>query len=78
MDYNDIQVNCHGGITYGDNHLYGTEEKDMYFIGWDYNHSCSLNDMILGHSYGKLYNELNQQELIDEANKVMDAAIKAK
>lgn len=36
-DYNDIDIECHGGLTYGRNRLL-TVDKKGWFIGWDYGH----------------------------------------
>lgn len=36
-DYDDIDVDCHGGLTYGRNRLL-TVDKRGWFIGWDYAH----------------------------------------
>ena len=42
MDYDDIydsgyDINCHFGLTYSKNFLYGVKENS-WFIGWDYAH----------------------------------------
>lgn len=40
VDYDDIPVDCHGGLTYGRGYLTGVAEEaeNRYFIGWDYAH----------------------------------------
>jgi hypothetical protein len=38
QDYDNIPLDCHGGLTYG--HDYLNKKKDGYFwYGWDYSHS---------------------------------------
>ena len=40
VDYDEIPVECHGGLTYGRGFLVGeaTIDDNRYFIGWDYAH----------------------------------------
>lgn len=40
VDYDNIPVECHGGLTYGRGFLHTVAdiEDDRYFIGWDYAH----------------------------------------
>lgn len=37
IDYGEIDLNVHGGLTYSDNELMGVESSN-WFIGWDYAH----------------------------------------
>jgi len=32
------EINCHGGITYAKNHLYGQKDQDIFWIGFDCGH----------------------------------------
>ncbi len=77
MDDDEIPALCHGGITYSKNKLSGSDEKDCWFIGWDYNHCCSMEDMVSGISYGKVYDISSQQKIKEEAKSVMLEAIEA-
>lgn len=36
--YDDIDVSCHGCLTYSKDHLYGQEDKDLWWIGFDTGH----------------------------------------
>lgn len=38
--YNEIDIDCHGGLTYSSNKLISIEsdENNEWFIGWDYGH----------------------------------------
>lgn len=40
VDYDNIPVDCHGGLTYGRGYLtrVAEETENRYFIGWDYAH----------------------------------------
>ena len=41
VDYDNIDISCHGGLTYGKSYLAavtGDEPTDRWFIGWDYAH----------------------------------------
>ena len=42
VDYNNIPVECHGGLTYGRGFLHTVAgiDDNRYFIGWDYAHYC--------------------------------------
>ena len=37
-DYKDINIDCHGGLTYSDFRKFPNNEKAKYYIGWDYAH----------------------------------------
>lgn len=37
VNYDDIDIDVHGGLTYGHNGLLGIE-SNCYYIGWDYAH----------------------------------------
>ena len=40
VDYDNIPIECHGGLTYSSNYLgsIANECEERYFIGWDYAH----------------------------------------
>lgn len=39
VPYDDIPIDCHGGLTYGSDRLQGVKINDgEYVIGWDYAH----------------------------------------
>jgi len=39
-DYDDIDLQVHGGLTYASNHLWisKTQKIEGWFVGWDYGH----------------------------------------
>lgn len=72
------EINCHGGITYGDNILATVPEKS-YFIGWDYAH---YNDFLvyndrLAREYGEPYraHKYTLTEIVKECVNVIDQII---
>ena len=40
VDYDNIPIYCHGGLTYSEGflHTVATIDEERYFIGWDYGH----------------------------------------
>jgi hypothetical protein len=42
-DAYDLDINVHGGITFGNYGLGDTISKDKYLLGWDYNHYNDYN-----------------------------------
>lgn len=42
--YHEVDLNCHGGITYAENHLYGQNDKDFWWLGFDCSHICDAPD----------------------------------
>ena len=72
------EINCHGGITYGDDILATVPEKS-YFIGWDYAHYndfLTFNDR-LAKEYGEPYraHKYTLSEIIKECVNVIDQII---
>lgn len=76
MDYDEIDVFCHGGLTYSDKYLSGVD-KTGWYIGWDYAH-C---DDWVGYydnsrSFMRKANRWTTLEMIDECKDVIDQIIK--
>ena len=76
IPYRDIDVRCHGGLTYSEEHL-STVENEGWFIGWDYAHygdfiGCDMdyNDGIL--SEGKKW---STEEICLECRDVINQII---
>ena len=72
------EINCHGGITYGNNKLATVPEKS-YFIGWDYAHNgdyLTFNDR-LAKEYGEPYraHKYTLSEIVKECTNVIDQII---
>lgn len=69
--YNDIPVECHGGLTYGQRDLEGVKLEDgEYVIGWDYAHwGDYISGMDIGGSGGFTPKKWTTDEIVNE---VMD------
>ena len=72
------EINCHGGITYGDGILATVPEKS-YFIGWDYAHCndyLAFNDR-LAKEFGEPYraHKYTISEIVKECANVIDQII---
>lgn len=52
-DYGAIPVSCHCGLTYGDYTLFGQDDKDTWWIGFDCGHCCDGFDIEKLHEYYK-------------------------
>lgn len=72
--YEDIPIECHGGLTYSDNYLYGIEG---WFIGWDYAHLGDLfYSQYLKYIGGKIAGkEWTIDEVEEECKNVIDQLI---
>ena len=44
-EYDLIPVDCHCGLTYSDNYLFGQSDKDTWWIGFDCGHCCDGFDI---------------------------------
>ena len=72
-DYEDIDISCHGGLTYSEECL-RTVDKKGWFIGWDYAH-CSdfagyeLNMPVYMRTNGKRW---TTAEIVEECKQVID------
>lgn len=50
MDYDDIPVDCHCGLTYAENYLAILPLESGWWIGWDYGHCCDYSGFMM-HEY---------------------------
>lgn len=44
VDYDNIDIDCHGGLTYSESFLYGQADRDTWWIGFDCAHYFDKND----------------------------------
>jgi hypothetical protein len=51
--YDDVRVNCHGGLTYAGNGLKGLSDE-WYWYGWDYGHAGDRSFYDLKYPLGEL------------------------
>lgn len=71
VDYDDIDIQCHGDLTYSKETLHDLDDKGC-FIGWDYAH---LGDYLGGYSDGKKW---TLKEIEEECIDVIEQVIKIK
>lgn len=79
-NYDNININVHGGLTYSANHLYISENEKIngWFIGWDYAHY----DDYIGHylAYPELFIEEGKKwttkEILENVKDVIEQIIK--
>lgn len=50
-NYEDIPVECHGGLTYSSDTLFGQTDNNTWWIGFDCGHFCDGLDIELIYSY---------------------------
>ena len=43
--YNDLDIDCHCGLTYSEDRLVMQEDKDVWWIGFDCAHICDSPDI---------------------------------
>lgn len=53
-EYDKIPVHCHCGLTYSKHELFGQDDKNTWWIGFDCGHCC---DGLDGKSFYLYYNE---------------------
>ena len=69
--YDDIPVDCHCGLTYSKNHLFGQGDKDTWWIGFDCGHFCDGADK---QTFEKYYmDELKSKAVDTERASVISA-----
>ena len=76
-NYNDIDIMCHGGLTYSSDILFtskNTKLANSWFIGWDYAH---LDDYFGFDEIFELRDakKWTTQEIINECEEVIDQII---
>lgn len=81
-DFDDIDINCHGGLTYSDDDLYCNPVylTDTWIIGWDYAHSCDYVGIYDDNSYlakntKKWTTKEMQQEVFEVINQLCESEV---
>ena len=56
-DYDEIDIDVHGGLTYSSNHLFVANDQELkgWFIGWDYAHYMDFSGMYLDKRVEDIY-----------------------
>lgn len=74
-DYDSIDIECHGGLTYASEHL-RTVDKEGWFVGWDYAHAGDFAGYDLKYpSIGYPGRMWTTQEIVDECKEVIDQLV---
>ena len=74
--YEDIDISCHGGITYSESIL-KTVDKKGWFIGWDYVHYGDY----MAYGYAAINNmfpndkKWTTEEIVEECKNVIDQIV---
>lgn len=73
--WDEIEVECNGGLTYSRSRLVTVKSKDSWFLGWDYCHCWDYSgyDEIYGGADGKKH---ETPEMVDECKSVIDQLIR--
>ncbi len=74
-DYYSIDVECHGGLTFGEYFRKPFKHWSKgYWIGWDYAHAGDYMPLIINNNGSRVWKE---KEVEKECKSVIDQAIKA-
>lgn len=49
--YFDFRIDCHGGVTYAEDHLYNQDDAETWWIGFDCNHLGDAPDVVAAKQY---------------------------
>ena len=73
--YDDIDISCHGGLTYSD-YILKTVDKKGWFIGWDYAHYGDYMDYGYETGMNDGTKKWSTDEIIRECKRVINQIIK--
>ena len=70
-NYDDMPINCHGGITFREDHLYIADNQEIEgeFIGWDYAH-CTDYAPYYDEVLSKDTHKWTTKEILEEVKEV--------
>ncbi|MDE6833340.1 MAG: hypothetical protein K2J39_03695 [Ruminococcus sp.] len=74
LDYDDIPVECHGGLTYSDYYIDGMPSGSGWWIGWDYGHCCDYSGFMINENWHDIsrYKKWTTTEILEEVKRVID------
>lgn len=67
-NYNDIDIDCYGGLTYSEGYLNGISEQDLWWIGFDCAHYGDGRDFETAKKYfsdPKVLDSINRMEYLE-------------
>lgn len=50
-DYDELHIDCHGGLTYADDHLYNQDDAETWWLGFDCGHAGDGKDIAATRRY---------------------------
>lgn len=76
VDYSNIDINCHFGLTYSYRFL-ATVDKRGWFIGWDYAHYTDYSGYDINSLYSLTSNgkKWTTEEIVNECKEVIEQLI---
>jgi hypothetical protein len=74
--YCDIDIECHGGLTYSREYLH-TVDKKGWFIGWDYSHYCDFAgyELVMPIDIRTNGKRWTTAEMVNECKRVIDQIV---
>lgn len=76
LDYDDIPIACHCGLTYSDSYVDGLSYSDGWWIGWDYGHCCDYSGFMMREYWCDIdtskYKKWTTVEILEEVKQVID------
>ncbi len=71
VHYDNIVLDCHGGVTFSGERDFGDGEK--YYIGWDYAHAWDFNGFSLRfeHNWEEGNHQWTTEEILEEVHNVI-------
>lgn len=68
-----VMIDCNGGLTYAEDNLFGQDDKDMWWIGFDCAHAWDARDFKTGRRYAAADpEELKSIEYLAELDRKYD------
>ncbi len=72
-EYNDIDVDCHGGLTFGRFTTFEPDKDEKFWIGWDYAHygDYSGTDLMFSPDFCVGGKKWTTEEILEEVKNVI-------
>lgn len=70
-EYNECDIQCHGGLTYSENFLiaYPCKEDGVWWLGWDYAHAGDYTELMFKRGNTGIVIKTNESGLIKHTTK---------
>jgi hypothetical protein len=73
-DYNDMDISCHGGLTYSRDYLQFQPESDIWWIGFDTAHANDLYSFKYSYDDNAVYRDMEYVK--NECKKIINQLVK--